>query len=66
MLQISETSIHSFVLPTDFIIQDSVKTVQVLGVSVMLLERWLLKFVQSNDLQHVSHGLYRKSNSLTA
>ena len=66
MLQISETSIHGFVLPTDFIIQDSVKTVQVLGVSVMLLERWLLKFVQSNDLQHVSHGLYRKSNSLTA
>ncbi len=66
MLQISETSIHGFVLPTDFIIHDSVKTVQVLGMSVMLLERWLLKFVQSNDLQYVLHGLYCKYNSLTA
>jgi hypothetical protein len=56
---------HIYSLPTDFIIQDSVKTVQVLGVSVMLHERWLFKFVQSNDLQHVLHGLYRKSNSLT-
>ena len=55
-----------YVLPTDFIIQDSVKTVQVLGVSVKLLERLLLKFVQSNELQHVLHGLCRKSNSLTA
>ena len=57
---------HIYLLPTDFIIQDPVMTVQVLGVSVMLLERWLLKFVQSNDLQHVSHGLYCESNSLTA
>ena len=57
---------HIYSLPTDFIIQDSVKTVQVLGVSVKLLERWLLKFVQSNDLQHILHVLYRKSNPLTA
>ena len=57
---------HIYLLPTDFIIQDSVKTVQVLGVSVMLLDRWLLKFMQSNDLQYVLHGLYCKSNSLTA
>ena len=57
---------HIYSLPTDFIIQDSVKMVQVLGVSVKLLERWLLTFVQSSDLQHVSHGLYCKSNSLTA
>ena len=53
-------------LPTDFTKQDAVKTAEVLGVSVKSLERWLLKFVQSNDLQHISHGLYRKSNPLTA
>ena len=53
-------------LPTDFTKQDAVKMAEVLGVSVKSLERWLLKFVQSNDLQHISHGLYRKSNPLTA
>ena len=53
-------------LPTDFTKQDAVKMAQVLRVSVKSLERWLLKFVQSNDLQHISHGLYRKSYSLTA
>ena len=53
-------------LPTDFTKQDAINTAQVLGVSVKSLERWLLKFVQSNDLQHISHGLYRKSNPLTA
>ena len=53
-------------LPTDFSKQDAVKMAEVLGVSVKSLERWLLKFVQSNDLQHISHGLYRKSNPLTA
>ena len=53
-------------LPTDFSKQDAIKTAEVLGVSVKSLERWLLKFVQSNDLQHISHGLYRKSNPLTA
>ena len=53
-------------LPTDFSKQDAIKTAEVLGVSVKSLERWLLKFVQSNDLQHISHGIYRKSNPLTA
>ena len=53
-------------LPTDFTKQDAVKTAEVLGVGVKSLERWLLKFVQSNDLQRISHGLYRKSNPLTA
>ena len=53
-------------LPADFSKQDAVKMAEVLGVNVKSLERWLLKFVQSNDLQHISHGLYRKSNPLTA
>ena len=53
-------------LPTDFTKQDAIRQAEVLGVSVKSLERWLLKFVQSNDLQHISHGLYRKSNPLTA
>ena len=53
-------------LPTDFTKQDAIEQAKVLGVSVKSLERWLLKFVQSNDLQHISHGLYRKSNPLTA
>ena len=53
-------------LPTDFTKQNAIEQAKVLGVSVKSLERWLLKFVQSNDLQHISHGLYRKSNPLTA
>ena len=53
-------------LTTDFNKQDAIRQEEVLGVSVKSLERWLLKFVQSNDLQHISHGLYRKFNPLTA
>ena len=53
-------------LPTDFTKQDAVKQAEVLGIGIKSLERWLIKFVQSNDLQHISHGLYRKSNPLTA
>ena len=48
-------------LPTDFTKQDAVKTAEVLGIGLKSLERWLSKFVQSSDLQHVSHGIYRKS-----
>lgn len=55
-----------YLLPADFTKQDSVKTAQVLRVSVKSLERWFLKLVQSDDLQYVSHGLDCKSNPLTA
>jgi hypothetical protein len=48
-------------LPTDFTKQDAVKTAEVLGIGLKSLDRWLSKFVQSSDLQHVSHGIYRKS-----
>ena len=41
--------------------QDAVKQAEVLGIGLKSLDRWLSKFVQSNDLQHVSHGIYRKS-----
>ena len=53
-------------LPTDFTKQDAVHTAEVLGVSIKSLERWLLKYVQSNDLQRISHGLYRKINNQIA
>ena len=41
--------------------QDAVKQAEVLGIGLKSLDRWLSKFVQSSDLQHVSHGIYRKS-----
>ena len=46
--------------------EDAVHTAEVLGVSIKSLERWLLKYVQSNDLQRISHGLYRKINNQIA
>ena len=48
-------------LPADFTKQDAVKQAEVLGIGLKSLDRWLSKFVQSSDLQHVSHGIYRKS-----
>ena len=47
-------------LPTDFTKQDAVKMAQVLGVSVRTVERWLVKFVQSSEIQHIAHGEYHK------
>ena len=47
-------------LPTDFTKQDAVKTAEVLGVTVRTVERWLVKFVQSSEILHVSHGEYQK------
>ena len=47
-------------LPTDFTKQDAVKTAEVLGVSVRTVERWLVKFVQSSEIQHIAHGEYHK------
>ena len=48
-------------LPADFTKQEAVKQAEVLGIGLKSLDRWLSKFVQSSDLQHVSHGIYRKS-----
>ena len=48
-------------LPADFTKQDAVKTAEVLGVGLNTLNKWLAKFVQSNDLLHVAHGEYRKT-----
>ncbi len=47
-------------LPTDFTKQDAVKTAEVLGIGLNTLNKWLAKFVQSNDILHVAHGEYRK------
>lgn len=48
-------------LPADFTKQEAVKQAEILGIGLKSLDRWLSKFVQSSDLQHVSHGIYRKS-----
>ena len=53
-------------LPADFTKQDAVKQAEVLGIGLKSLDRWLSKFVQSSDLQHVSHGIYRKSSQQIA
>ena len=47
-------------LPTDFTKQDAVKTAEVLGVAEATMKRWLTKYTQSNDIQRVEQGLYRK------
>ena len=47
-------------LPTDFTKQDAVKTAEVLGIGLNTLNKWLAKFVQSNDILHVAHGEYKK------
>ena len=48
-------------LPADFTKQEAIKTAEVLGVGLNTLNKWLAKFVQSNDLLHVAHGEYRKT-----
>ena len=47
-------------LPTDFTKQDAVKMAEVLGVAEATMKRWLTKYTQSNDIQRVEQGLYRK------
>jgi hypothetical protein len=47
-------------LPADFTKQDAVKQAQVLGISVDTMKRWLTKYTQSNDIQRVEQGKYRK------
>jgi hypothetical protein len=47
-------------LPTDFTKQDAIEQAQVLGVHIRTLERWLGKYVQTADIEHISHGNYRK------
>ena len=47
-------------LPTDFTKQDAIEQAKVLGVNVRTMERWLVKLLQSSNIQHVSHGEYHK------
>ena len=47
-------------LPTDFTKQDAVKQAEVLGVNQRTMERWLVKLIQSSNIQHVAHGEYHK------
>ena len=48
-------------LPTDFTKQDAVKQAEVLGISEDTMKRWLTKYTQSNDLQRIEQGKYRKT-----
>ena len=50
-------------LPADFTKQDAVKQSQVLGISVDTMKRWLTKYTQSNDIQRVEQGKYRKTGA---
>ena len=47
-------------LPTDFTKQDAIEQAKVLGVNVRTMERWLVKLLQSSNIQHVAHGEYHK------
>ena len=46
--------------PTDFTKQDAIQQAQVLGVNQRTMERWLVKLIQSSNIQHVAHGEYHK------
>ena len=50
-------------LPTDFTKQDAVKQAEVLGISEDTMKRWLTKYTQSNDLQRVEQGKYKKTSA---
>ena len=47
-------------LPTAFTKQDAIEQAKVLGVGLNTLNKWLAKYVQTNEIQHVAHGEYRK------
>ena len=53
-------------LPADFTKQDAINTAQVLGIGNKTIDRWLQKFVNSNDIQHIAHGKYIKTISQIA
>ena len=50
-------------LPTDFTKQDAVKQAEVLGISVETMKRWLTKYTQSDDIQSIEQGKYRKKGA---
>lgn len=50
-------------LPTDFTKQDAIEQAKVLGVSVDTMKRWLTKYTQSNDIQRIEQGKYRKKGA---
>ena len=47
-------------LPTDFTKQDAIEQAKVLGVGLNTLNKWLAKYIQTNEIQHVAHGKYHK------
>lgn len=49
-------------LPTDFTKQEAIEQAKVLGVNVRTMERWLDKYVQTTDIEHISHGSYHKNS----
>ena len=53
-------------LPKDFTKQDAIRQAEVLGVGNKTIDRWLQRFINSNDIQHVAHGTYIKNISQIA
>ena len=54
-LQISSTDSNDC-----FTKQDAVKQAEVLGIAERTIERWLLKLVQSTDIERIGQGIYKK------
>ena len=40
--------------------QDAMKQAEVLGIAERTMERWLLKLVQSADIERIGQGIYKK------
>ena len=47
-------------LPTAFTKQDAIEQAKVLGVGLNTLNKWLAKYIQTNEILHVAHGKYHK------
>jgi hypothetical protein len=47
-------------LPTDFTKQEAIEQAQVRGVSLRTIDYWLIKYVQSNEIQRIMNGKYQK------
>ena len=47
-------------LPTAFTKQDAIEQAKVLGVGLNTLNKWLAKYIQTNEILHVAYGKYHK------
>ena len=47
-------------LPTDFTKQEAIEQAQVRGVSLRTIDYWLIKYVQSNEIQRIMNRKCQK------